>query len=84
MNNYFSNIATELDGNLPSISSSPLNYVNSNNTSSFYLFETCKIEISNLISKLKKTSCDINHIPVPLFKLLSEYLSYPISKLINS
>ena len=80
-NRYFSNIAIQLERNLPSVSpSSSRVAVNEN---SFFLRPMCEDECISIISGLKLTKTSLNEIPVRLFKQISRYIAKPLCKLIN-
>ena len=85
MNNYFHNIATELDSQLVQNEISPYAFVTRNlNPSSFFLSPVSPYECSYLIRNLKITKSDINVMPVKMFSALHEYVSMPVSELINA
>ena len=53
------------------------------NDHSFYLFPVTHDELSKIISNLKLTSTNIDHIPVRLFKSIKHLISDTLIKLIN-
>ena len=79
---FFSGVGQNLDSNLESADESPYQHV-PRNSNSFYLFPVTDDECLNIIASLKLTSVDKNHIPVKVFKLVSQYLCYPIAKIVN-
>ena len=82
LNHYFTNIALNLDRNLPDSQDDPAAQIDSN-LKTFYLFPVAPQECLRVIKNLKITKSDINHIPVKIFKLVAPYLIEPLCKLIN-
>ena len=84
-NEFFKTAVTSLNENLPPSNTSPISYVSNSPVESLFSFEPITVSDCSLIIKnLKLTKNDINSIPVKLFISLHVYLSYPITKLINS
>ena len=83
-NNYYSNIALELDQNLPSENETdPCSYLPQNLFSSIYFTPTSPNECNSLINKLKETKQSANHVTVKLIKLVSPYISHVLSDIMN-
>ena len=70
---------------IPHVSKSPLDYIDTFNSESFYLFPTTASEIEREISYLNtsKTVCP-NSIPIKVLKLLQHVLSKPLEILFNA
>jgi hypothetical protein len=83
-NNYFSNIGSDLDADIPVSQGSPLDYVSSNMQSSFFVNPVSSNEISCIIANLKKTGSNENTLPVTLLIHARDILCVPISNIINS
>ena len=81
-NEYFSTIATDLDGNLGTNSIDPLSYL-TRNSKSIFLSPVSHFECSNIIQILKNSNNPIDKIPPRIFKVFRQHLSIPISKIIN-
>ena len=79
---YFSTIGSNLESVLQQSNQSPYAYVN-RNPHSFNLFPVTPAELKNVISKLKITRTNINHIPVRVFKSLEQYVCLPLMDIIN-
>ena len=82
-NDFFVNIAENLDNNLPNSNVSPTHYLTENFPDSFYLFPPTNDEILKLISLLKLTKTNINTIPVAIFKRIGIFIICPLVKLIG-
>ena len=80
---YFSSIGSKLESDLEHSNQSPCLYIN-RNPHSFSLFPVTHIELTRIISKLKITRTDINHIPVKIFKSVSHCFGSTLVDIINS
>ena len=63
-NTYFSNIATELDKNIPVTRKSPIDYMNPPSISSFYAYPTNISEVEKLMTSFQNKSAGFYAIPV--------------------
>ena len=63
-NNYFSNVASNLDHNIPHSNISPLNFLGAPMENSFFCAPSDREEIVNLIRMQKINSTDLMDIPV--------------------
>ena len=70
-NNYFSNVASNLDRNIPHSNISPLNFLGAPVENSFFCAPSDIEEIVNLIRRQKNKSTDLMNIPVFLYKILA-------------
>ena len=68
---------------IPDTSISPLDYVSSNNVSSFYAFPASSSEISSIIKKFDNKGGPLNSIPVYIYKVLSGLIAPILSELFN-
>ena len=82
-NNYFANIAHDLDNQLNTSNQNPYIAVRENNLASIFFLPVTANEIKNTILNLRNTSKKLHEIPVQLLKGLREIVSEPISKLVN-
>ena len=82
-NNYFQNIASDLDSSLPASSVDPCSFINYNSTTSFSLRPVTLDECSGVISRLKLTNQGKNCIPVKDFIKFHKFFLPTICKLIN-
>ena len=80
---YFANVGNQLDNNLERSHLDPCLYVK-RSENSFYPFPVSLHELENIINNLKVTKCNVNTLPVKLFKNLSPLLIGPLSSIINS
>jgi hypothetical protein len=82
---FFSNVGDRLATDIPHVSKSPLEYVDTCNSESFYLFPTTPSEIEREISYLKTSkTVGPNSIPIKVLKLLQHVLSKPLEILFNA
>ena len=79
---FFSNIAQNLDSYLPTSDSSPFDNI-SRNPNSFYIFPVTEYECQDIVSKLKCVKCNLDEIPVNIFKIIFPYIATIFSKLVN-
>ena len=82
-NNFFSNIATQLDGNLPTNNIDPLKYIKANYCSSLYLNPVTAKECGEVIEGLNMTLYDKNTMSVRTLKGHKNTISPILAKLIN-
>ena len=82
-NQYFSNIATDLDREIPHSTMDPLQFLAPPISNSLFLTPATPNEISKVISGLKNTKNSINQIPIKLFKEYKTHYSSIICKLVN-
>ena len=74
-NNYFSNVASNLDRNIPHPNISPLNFLGAPVENSFFCAPSDMEEIFNLIRRQKNKSTDLMNIPVFIYKILAHRIS---------
>lgn len=82
-NNYFTNVAVELDRNIPPPTISPLQYMEAQNLDSFEAQLTNEQEVEETIMNLKNKSGNINSIPTFLYKKLKSSISTIVTNLFN-
>ena len=82
-NNFFSRVASNIDNALPTITTSPLEYMPPPLTNSMFLTRVSPDECMKLISNLKSTYVSKNRMPVNIFKQVACVLVEPICKLLN-
>ena len=83
-NNYYSNIAIELDQNIHTENNSdPCYNLSQNSISSIYLTPTTPDECNLLMSKLKETKQSLSEVTVKLIKQVSPYISHVLSDIVN-
>ena len=83
-NEFFTNIGSNLEHQIPRSSVDPLSYVNAVNRDSFFLYPISVEECSVIISNLKNTGQGRDSVPVWLWKKIKDNVALPISVLINS
>ena len=81
-NTYFSQVAHQLNDQLPINDTDPLNYVTTN-PHSFFLNPITDVECSYIIKNLKCTKQPTNSIPTKLFINISSYICKTICDMIN-
>ena len=82
-NEYFSNVAINLESDIPHHDKSPTDYISANIPHSFFISPISQSECIGIISNLKNTSCKLNVVPVKILKLVSDLISEPLCELIN-
>ena len=81
---YFSNVAVNLDMSIPLSQADPMSYMPPLVNSSFFAFPTTPTEVQKIIKSLPNKSCNINTVPVFIYKKLSLYLSPIICNIFNT
>ena len=81
-NDFFTSIANNLDRNLPVNGTSPTSYVIPQR-SSFLLSPVIENEVFKIVSDLKITKTQLNHLPVKIFKIIFPHIATKFCKLIN-
>ena len=79
---FFSNIASELDQNLPKGLVSPFENM-TNNPNTFFISPVSERECLKIISLLKVTKTEIDILPVRLFKIICPCISEVLCKILN-
>ena len=82
-NNFFINIANELDNNLPTCDDSPYSFVKLNTLPPLIFSPATLEECKQIISSLKESKQDINCISVKLFKDYHHYFLKAICNMVN-
>ena len=83
-NNYFANIAANIDGEIPQTRKSPLDYLGEKCEQTFFLSPTDSVEVQSIISELKKgKSVGPFSIPCTFLKMLNQPISPLLAILIN-
>ena len=83
-NNYFSNIASNLDRDIPDSNISPLYFLGAPVENSFFCSPSESVEIVNLIRRQKNKFTDLMNIPVFIYKILSPLIAPSVSMLFNN
>ena len=83
-NNYFSNVASNLDRNNLHSNISPLNFLGAPVENSFFCTPSDREEIVNLIDRQKNKSTDLMNIPVFIYKILAPIISPTVSMIFNN
>ena len=83
-NNYFSNVASNLDHNIPHPNIFPFNFLGAPVKNLFFCTPSDREEIVNLIRRQKNKSTDIMNIPVFIYKILAPIISPTVSMLFNN
>ena len=83
-NDFFVNVADSITKKIPRSPKSPLDYLGHENPHSFFISPTAPFEVSDVINALKSgKSIGPNSIPIKLLKIISPYISSPLSQIIN-
>ena len=83
-NKYFSNVASNLDRNIPHANISPLNFLGAPVENSFLCAPSDREKIVNLIRRQKNKSTDLMNIPVFIYKILTPIIFLTVSMLFNN
>ena len=83
MNDYFINVASRLDREIPPLISDPLNNMPVNMPNSFYMFPVTTNEVFNLINGLKNSRYGEFLIPTFVLKRINSAVSNSLADLIN-
>lgn len=83
-NNYFSNVASNLDSTIPKSDISPIDYLAPNLLSSLYMYPLTVCECSKIISNLKNTNYGPDRIPTRILKSVSNEITPVLCKSINT
>ena len=81
-NNYFNNIAQNLDDQLPFNNIDPLSFVQINEQTMF-LTPVTSLECENIIRELKNSKQDKNSVPIQILKFISPIVSGTVCNMIN-
>ena len=82
-NEYFTDIASKLDDNLPPSEINPLNFLRGDFPHSMMVLPICPRDASLVISKLKDKKASPREIPTSLIKSNKDLLAVPLSMLFN-
>ena len=82
-NEFFTNIATQLDAQLPQSDASPYASMPPPHPSSFYLFPVTEQECFKIILSIKNSKTNIDEMPVSIFKSISDYIIKPLVNIMN-
>jgi hypothetical protein len=81
---YFSDIGEQLASAIPNVNKSPLDYMATSPTESFYVFPATSHEIEDEISKLNHgKATGLYSIPVKILKIIKYVISKPLEILFN-
>ena len=83
-NNYFSNVASNIHGNIPHSSLSPRDILGAPVENSFLCPPTDREEIVYLIRRQKNKSTDLMNIPVFIYKIFAPLISPTVFMLFNN
>ena len=83
-NSYFSNIASNLDRDIPHSNTSPLYFLRAPVENSLFCPSSDSEEIVNLIRRLKNKSTILMNIPVFIYKILAPLIVPKVSMLFNN
>jgi len=82
-NEYFASIGSQIDANIPQTQQCPLEYMNSQTPNSFFVQPITSHSVSKIIHKLQNKSCDLQTIPIFIYKHCREIISPVIANLFN-
>ena len=80
----FSNVASNLDRNIPHSNISPLNSLGDPVENSFFCPPSDREKVVNLIRRQKNKSTDLRNIHVFIYKILAPLISPTVSMLLNN
>jgi len=82
-NDYFCNVAANLDRDIPVSDIDPVRYLGAPNVTSMFALPSTFLEVQSVIGELKMKNCDLHSIPTFIFKSCADLLSPIISALFN-
>ena len=82
-NDFYTNIAAELDNDLPPPSTDALAFLKGNYPGSMLVPTVCPQDVIQVINSLKNKPCNIQEISVSVLKMNSQYFATPLSILFN-
>ena len=83
-NDFFVSVADSITKKIPRSPKSPLDYLGDENPHSFFIGPSAPFEVSDVINALKSDkSVGPNSIPIKVLKIISPYISSPLSQFIN-
>jgi len=82
-NTYFSMVGTNIDDQIPVSQNNPLEFMNPPNQNSFFSEPVTSNEVALVIKNLKNKACDLQSVPIFIYKRFSEIISPLIAKLYN-
>ena len=84
VNDFFVNVADNITKKIPRSQKSPLDYLGHENPHSFFIGPSAPFEVSDVVNALKPgKSVGPNSVPIKLLKIISSYISSPLSQIIN-
>jgi len=83
LNNYFSNIGNKLASSIPRSDRSPLSYLGTAQSQSFFISPVTPDELRNCISQLKEGSAGFDDLKPKVIKQSVEYVLDPLLHIIN-
>ena len=81
-NEYFNKVPLELNEAIPHSDIDPLSFI-ARNPSSMFLYPASIQECSDIIKSLKRTRCNVDHLPVDIFCNLSEIFAPIVAEIAN-
>ena len=82
-NDFFSNVAAELDAKLPSSPSDPLSYLSGEYNNSMPLPQPTIVDVANIIKSLKNKPCSVEDFSITIIKRNAHLLLQPLLSLFN-
>jgi len=82
-NSYFTHIADDLNKQIPLTNVSPLRYMGDRMPNSFFSSPCTDTDVRSVVSCMKNKSCDINTVPIFIYKACVDVLSPLIAGLFN-
>ena len=80
---YFSSVATNLNNDIPTSNTDPMDYMPPRVHESFFVLPSTPSEIKNLIMSLPNKGFTIDSIPVFIYKKIVDYIAPVFSVLLN-
>ena len=82
-NNFFVNVAPELEKNLPPTEKNPLDYLSPRNPASMRVPHATLNDIISIIRSLKSKKCNVNDFSPLILKKNAHHIAGPLTKLFN-
>jgi len=82
-NEYFANVAIDLESKIPHTNTSPLDYMGDRTQTSFFVAPVSHNDVNSIIAQLKNKSTGLQSVPIFVFKTFTDLLSPLIANLFN-
>ena len=82
-NNFFTNVATELNSHIPESNEDPIDNLSFNHSTTLFLSPVTESEIVSLVGMLKNSRYGLYNVPTKIFKMAVEFFAAPLCRIVN-